>query len=292
MTAEHEAALGFAGAGWPGFLVNPANNRPLLPAAHPQGDPLRGVCRGECGRPGHGFHDATTDPETIDRWWTQHPNAAIGLATGIAFDVLDVDHRDFAEGVADLPEGETAGGPVARSGGGRYHLYFRPTGIGRRVRFSQHCDWLGTDGYVIAPPSRHKSGGTYSWIVGPDAELQAAPTELVEFVNRTREPQRTRLAAEQRDPARTRLDTGPRSWSPAGLIAKMAVAVEGQRNDVLNWAAARIGADLSQGRCAERDALDALDELAIAAERSGLGTHEVDRTIESGYTAGKSGRVA
>ena len=28
----------------------------------------------------HGFKDATGDCEQIERWWTRHPNACIGLA--------------------------------------------------------------------------------------------------------------------------------------------------------------------------------------------------------------------
>ncbi|WUU18924.1 bifunctional DNA primase/polymerase (plasmid) [Streptomyces sp. NBC_00663] len=44
------------------------------------------------GRPCHGFHAATTDPELIDRWWTDTPSAGVGVACGpAALVVIDID---------------------------------------------------------------------------------------------------------------------------------------------------------------------------------------------------------
>src|SRR5687768_7460876 len=73
--------------GWPVFPLVPGGKLPLLRVAHRRGYP----CRGECGRDGHGFYDATADHSRILRWWTRYPTANIGLRTGIAFDVLDID---------------------------------------------------------------------------------------------------------------------------------------------------------------------------------------------------------
>lgn len=69
------------------------------------------------------------------------------------------------------------------------------------------------------------------------------------------------------------------------------MALEGTRNDVLNWAACKLGDDVHNRRVAEPDALNALELLAITAERAGLGRGEVDRTIRSGYGAGREGRA-
>ena len=53
-----------------------------------------------CGQPAkhplgslvpHGVKDATTNRARLLAWWTRHPQANIGLATGHRFDVLDVD---------------------------------------------------------------------------------------------------------------------------------------------------------------------------------------------------------
>ena len=55
-----EAALAYAQNGWPVF-------------------PLKGKIP---FKDSSGLKDATTDPEQIQAWWTQHPTANIGLATG------------------------------------------------------------------------------------------------------------------------------------------------------------------------------------------------------------------
>jgi hypothetical protein len=260
-------ALHCARADWPVFPCKPTGAAPLTK---------------------RGFHDATTDVNQIRQWWTKHPDASIGVPTGIAFDVLDVDHNDFAEGVADLPDCTTEGGPIVRSGGGNWHLYFKPTGLGRRIRFSNHCDWLGTDGYVIVPPSGHKSGGTYQWFTAGVLKLTDAPAALVEAVMADSKPKasQTPYMAVSRP-----LSTPSGSWSASGLIARVATAADGQRNTVLNWAAHAVGADVHRGKTNTADAIAALGQLATAAERSGLETSEVDQTIESGYTAGLAGKM-
>jgi hypothetical protein len=68
----------------------------------------------------HGRKDATTNRARILAWWSQHPQANVGLATGHRFDVLDLDGpqavqalRQFAaEHGTTLP----ARGSVVRSG--------------------------------------------------------------------------------------------------------------------------------------------------------------------------------
>ena len=38
----------------------------------------------------HGYKDASTDPDQIDRWWTQKPSSNIGIPTDGLL-VLDID---------------------------------------------------------------------------------------------------------------------------------------------------------------------------------------------------------
>jgi Bifunctional DNA primase/polymerase, N-terminal/Protein of unknown function (DUF2637) len=68
---------------------------------HPAMERTSCSCRDpDCGQPAkhplgslvpHGVKDATTNRARILAWWTRHPQANIGLATGHRFDVLDVD---------------------------------------------------------------------------------------------------------------------------------------------------------------------------------------------------------
>src|SRR5580704_11741394 len=66
-----EAALEYAAAGFPVFPCIPDGKAPLCT---------------------HGFKEATTEPEQITAWWTNHPDANIGTSPAAAgLIVLDVD---------------------------------------------------------------------------------------------------------------------------------------------------------------------------------------------------------
>jgi hypothetical protein len=41
----------------------------------------------------HGFHDAPTDPGQIERWWSRHPRANVGIAAEGML-VVDIDGAD------------------------------------------------------------------------------------------------------------------------------------------------------------------------------------------------------
>lgn len=271
------AAVAYAERGWPVF--------PVFGIVDHDGRLVCRCGRRQCGSPGKhphrlvdgGFHAATTDPAQVRAWWHHDATANIGLAAGVAFDVLDVDHVDYVAGVAALPDCETAGGPIVETGSGKWHLYFAASGVGRRIRFVEHCDWLGEGGYVIAPPSRHIAGGHYRWWAPFTLALTAPPRPLLELLEPpTRHSPPTRPAS----PAGV-----THRWSPDGLFGKMATAGVGQRNDVLHWCAARVGDDVRAGRVDHADADAALAHLASIAAGVGLGDREIAATIRSALRA-------
>jgi hypothetical protein len=148
-----DAALRYAKWGWPVFPLKAGSKQPATR---------------------NGFKDATTDTERIQAWWTTHPDSNIGLPTGLAFDVIDVDTPhgpvSLAELIAagDVPDTH---GQVATASGG-LHLYIPPTGDGNRAGIMAGIDYRGAGGYVVAPPSaRGGRGHSWSWITPPSPTI-------------------------------------------------------------------------------------------------------------------------
>jgi hypothetical protein len=185
-----DAALGYASQQIPVLPLHyPLPDRSDLQALtgdHPPPRPAvqtRCSCRDPgCGQVGkhplgslvpHGVKDATTNRARILAWWTRHPQANIGLATGHRFDVLDVDGPTGVHAIRALAaeHGLVSSGPLVRTGGGGWHYYLAPTGLGNiRPNDLEHVDWRGQGGYVVAPPSRHPSGHPYRWVDGRDLD--------------------------------------------------------------------------------------------------------------------------
>ena len=99
----------------------------------------------------HGFHDASTDVETIRKWWQEHPDALVGMPTGDGVVVVDIDVKKgdgFKSAAAlNLSNTFTVG---TRSGGA--HWYYE--GDGRcTTDLVPYVDIRASGGYVIVPPS-------------------------------------------------------------------------------------------------------------------------------------------
>jgi hypothetical protein len=284
MNALLAAALGYAARGVPIYPVH-------WPRATPGGATLACSCRHGpgCDRPAkhplvrHGVNDASIDPGQLERWWSRWPAANLGLATGIVFDALDL---DGPAGLAALRQlARTAGlrlpGPLVATGGGGWHHWFAPTGLGNRPPHGlDHVDWRGKGGCVLAPPSRHISGGTYRWLVGLDqAPLPEAPAALY-----------ARLDPDPPTPTRPGRTTGPdMAGHPYGrrvLAAELAAlgrATPGQRNRTLNRTAFKVYRYVASGLLTDDEVSAAFTKAALAI---GLDAAEVGRTLASARTAG------
>jgi len=175
------AALEYAARGWAVFPVHSINEK--------------GLCT--CGKPDcpdlakhpltlHGFKDATTNPEIITTWWTKWPWANIGIACGPSgLAVVDIDNKTDPPGwetwldLLDLYGRDLGKTSTVETPGPGLHLYY--LNDDQQVRNTEgklgpHIDTRGVGGYVIAPPSRHANGGTYSWALDYSLEdIQPAP---------------------------------------------------------------------------------------------------------------------
>ena len=129
----------------------------------------------------HGHLDATTDAEQIDRWWTQRPNANIGIATA-GLVVIDIDQE--STWLADDPDKllELAVAPLSLTANeGRQFIFRQPVGKAWRnttSRLAPHVDTRADGGYIVAPPSVLAGHKAYRWPEG--LELDGPPDQLPE----------------------------------------------------------------------------------------------------------------
>jgi len=301
-----EAALGYASRGIPvlplhyplphrGDVQPLTGDRPPVPAP-----PTTGCsCRDPgCGQPGkhplgslvpHGLKDATTNRARVLAWWTRHPQANIGLATGHRFDVLDVDGPAGRHAIRQLAVEHRlqSSGPLVRTGGGGWHYYLAPTGLGNvRPAGLAHVDWRGRGGYVVAPPSRHASGHPYQWLAGRELDTPPGQVPLV-LLERLQPRQLQRPTGPDQLP--TAADGSGDRYARAALaeeLARVAAAPVGQRNRQL-WESARNLYNLvATGALIEREVQQG---LLAAADRCGLLAEEprqTHRTLTSGRQVG------
>ena len=236
----------------------------------------------------HGLKEATTNRARVLAWWTRQPQANIGLATGHLFDVLDVDGPTGAQAIRAFAAHHhlESSGPLVRTGGGGWHLYLAPTGLGNVCpRDLEQVDWRGCGGYVVAPPSRHRSGHPYTWVAGRDLDTRLAevPPPLLE-----------RLQHRQTNRPGPVVSVPMSDWpglrygqvALAQELARVATAPTGQRNRQL-WEATRNLYNLVATGALNRHEVD--QGLLEAAERCGLLAEEprqTRRTLASGRQVG------
>jgi hypothetical protein len=217
----------------------------------------------------HGHLEATRGEAIIREWWERWPLALIGGRVPQHLLVIDIDPRnggsqEALEALAgELPRTLTA--ESGRGDGGRHHYYRRPTTVTHDgevdyfrlagSRLPKGID-LKVNGYCILPPSLHPSTGKpYRWVIG--AKPVDLPRTYVELL--TPKPPKAR-------PGGTLADTG-------GLLHTVRSAGQGERNEVLYWAACRI---------VEAGGDEAVLETAIQAGMdAGLSEREARRTVES-----------
>ena len=149
-----------------------------------------------------GVHDATTNFDTIKKWWTKHPSANIGIACGEVSGyllVVDVDEKDNGVSGADsLNEWERENGTLPETvrsitGRGGSHLLYRLKGetSKNKVNLLEGVDIRSDGGYIIAPPSVHPNGRSYEWEYDPDEYPIAEADEIVRKLIDSDKPEQT-----------------------------------------------------------------------------------------------------
>ncbi|HEX9356188.1 MAG TPA: bifunctional DNA primase/polymerase [Streptosporangiaceae bacterium] len=281
------AAETYAALGYPVLPIWPP--RPDGGCTCPQGSGCPWPGKHPLGRlVPHGLRDATTDPAAVRSMWQQQPAAGVALRTGPgALDVADVDSPEGVEALRAILQsaGEPGwSGPLARTGGGGWHLAFRPTGLGNRVGLLPGVDWRGRGGLVVVWPSVHASGRRYTWArpLGPAEELPEVPPALRRLL--APPPAASQPPPGPGDPGGVRTASRYAAAALAGECARVRATSPGGRNHAVNRAAFKLGRLVAAGALTEASVTAALTDAAAAA---GLGRIEAGHAIRSGLAAGQ-----
>jgi len=163
-----------------------------VPLCWPTHDGRCGCGRGHTGKDigkapllGKGYQNLVPSERDVRQWWRMWPRANIGVL--LAPSGLLVADADGPAGVTELHlQRPLPLGPISRSGGGGEHRWFRvPAHVSGRTtkRGESHALDILASGYVVAPPSVHRSGQFYTWLISPeDAPPPDAPPWALELL--------------------------------------------------------------------------------------------------------------
>jgi hypothetical protein len=255
--SRKDAALLYAQTGWPVF--------PLAGKV-----PYEGM---------HGHRDATTDREQIAAWWSDHPKANIGLATGSTSGVivLDMDVPKGYFGLKDLQEQYGALPPTrtVHTASRGLHYYFQypkdgntyPNTVGLADRIG--VDVRAEGGYVVLPPSKLFGRREYTWATY-DAPIAPLPDWLHALLPKKGEHQQ--------------FPHGLRFASPSGekwLTEAVDRATEGNRNAVGFWLTCQLRDDGISQEQAQAFILSFANR--IPQETSPYTSQEAVKSVRSAY---------
>lgn len=133
-----------------------------------------------------GLKAATTDKDQIKKWWEMWPEANIGIVTGKMANgkdlvVIDIDTKnngtDNWNAIVESHQKLPSTAESITGSGGKHILFVSDVPVKCSVGLiAGGVDVRGTGGYIVAPPSLHKSGKRYQWELSSDpSEVQLAP---------------------------------------------------------------------------------------------------------------------
>lgn len=233
----------------------------------------------------NGFKGATRFPRIIERWWSDWPDAAVGLPTGekTGFFALDIDNKPGgANGFDWLAEMEAEHGPLpdtarVTSPNGGLHIYFKyVVGTRNRGALGAGVDIRSEGGYVLAAGSTMANGRSYKWETDT-REIADAPAWLLDLLLPKSAPAHTQYSLS----AATN-----NAYVDAAVdreLADLAGAPMGTRNNALNDAAFSIGTIVGAGAISEAEARALLQDVARGWGRD---WSRCCKTIENGLKAG------
>jgi hypothetical protein len=278
---NHEKALDNAlRAATQGYAVAPTtiNKTPAIPSPHDKGH----SCKGDCGQPGHGVYDATTNAADVRRLFALAPKA-VGYLIACKGRIVgvDVDRKNGVDGCATLNRLAREHGfeipqtTMVCTPSGGFHLWMTvpegvsvPPSVGR---LGPGIDIRGTGSYLVGPGSTGRNGEyTFHPKLGY-IDPQPVPEQLLRLMMPPApvvRPQRRSLPVQN----------GAGGRALEGLVNVVLNAPQGERNSKLYWAASKAWTHVGDGHLA---AGDVEAELISAAVQIGLSDGEARRTVAS-----------
>lgn len=140
----------------------------------------------------NGRNDATTDPQIIQQWFSGN-DYNVGIVTGKESKIFVLDQDDKDQGNLSLSKLESKYGALPptltqRTGNGMHYFFEMPDTLelsNSAKKVAPGIDIRGKGGYVVAAPSTHENGNTYTWLVDspPNRELiSKAPPWLINLI--------------------------------------------------------------------------------------------------------------
>jgi len=164
----HKAAVEYATMGWYVFPLHTVDKE-----GHCSCGNLTCGDAGKHPRVARGLKEASRDLEKIEEWFGEKaPPSNIGIVTGeiSGITVLDIDIGEgkfgadsWAEAIKDHGEPQTL---MAETGSGGMHVIFQYNSALKTASnvLGKGVDSRNDGGYIVAAPSRHRSGGQYKWL--------------------------------------------------------------------------------------------------------------------------------
>ena len=283
-TQMQEYAEFYAGKGWH-----------IIPLHNPVFDTPDSEARCSCGIPACdkiGKHPrvkdwgskATIDLTQISEWFNSWPDMNIGIVTG-AISGLAVLDADGLKGKRSLMSVESVPYTATVKSGVGLHYYLRyPDKLVKTVaNVMPGLDSRGDGGYVCAPPSLHRRGYRYEWLLATD--LAKVPKWWLDLV------EKPVLEAIQEIKFDVTINSAQMHaygrTAMANELAKLYSTPVGQglRNKNLNRASFSLGQLIPEGYLPEDLVRSCLWDAAINGMK--MEEEEARKTMESGLAGGK-----
>ena len=279
-----QVALEYASYNIPVFPCDPKTKKPLLASEIDE--------NGNKIPKSGGLYQATTDRETIIKWWTKDPNAMIGMPTGSrsGYIVIDVDNDPDKgiDGLFELKKLEEQYGSLPITGkvitprGGEHYYFKVPQGVvikNSASSIAPGIDVRGEGGYIIAGGSMRADGRRYKRVHSLD-DCAQLPLHLINLATK-----RYRVRPKAHIPSSATQKAANSNVSLTDEIAEVALTITGGRNDALNRCAFKLGR-------AGFDENEVLAGLMQACQENGLlaedGKQMVSDTISRAFSAGQA----